>query len=214
MKRIYTFVVSLSALIVIAVMIFWRGDILVFLSKPGQTSESKMMAVELSALKLQKADFIRRRHYIEAYLYSRYPFNDKGVVVVSAGSDDGIRPDMPVMSREGVLLGRINSVKRTQSEVETIFNPSWRSSVYLGEKNIKAVLRGGEAPTIEFVPKEAVISKGDSVINSSPNLPFGAYVGEVSVSKISAGDLWQSAEVETGYSLDNIGSVLIVTDFP
>lgn len=214
MKRVYTFVVSCGTFVVIAVLILLRGDILSWLSAPREFPSPAILAAELEALRAEKADVIRKRHYLETRLYSRYPFNDKGVIVVAAGLDDGVRPDMPVMAREGVLLGRVSNVKQTQSEVETIFNPAWRSSVYIGKKNVKAVLRGGEVPTIEFVPKETVISKGEAITNGSPSLPLGAFLGTISLARAVNSDLWQSANIDPGYTLDDITFVLLVTDFP
>ncbi|MDO8556933.1 MAG: rod shape-determining protein MreC [Candidatus Jorgensenbacteria bacterium] len=214
MKGIYTFIVSGVALIIIAVLIFARGNILHWLSVSSAPLSPAMLAAELLALKAQRADAIRTRHYIEARLYSRYPFNDQGVIVVAAGSDDGVRLDMPVLAREGVLFGRISAVRRTQSEVETIFDPAWRSSVYIGEKNTKAVLRGGKTPVIEFVPKEAAIQKGEIITNSSPNFPLGASAGTILLVHAVDRDLWQSADIDPGYTLNDVQSALIVTDFP
>jgi cell shape-determining protein MreC len=214
MKGIYTFIVSGVALIIIAVLVFARGNILHWLSAPSTSLSPAMLAAELSAIKAQKADAIRTRHYVEARLYSRYPFNDQGVVVIAAGSDDGVRLDMPVLAREGILLGRVSAVRRTQSEVETIFNPAWRSSVYIGTKNVKAVLHGGKTPTIEFVPKEAAIQKGESITNSSPNFPLGVFAGTILLAHAGDRDLWQSADIDPGYTLDDVQSALVVTDFP
>lgn len=214
MKRVYTFVVSCASLALILVLVFMRGTILKAFSRPSNTSSCDLVVVENKALRSAKSfSFTRNRHYLEASLYSRYPFNDKEILVIDAGSDDGIKEGMPVFLRENVLLGKISSTKKTQSEVETIFNSAWRSSVFIGSKKIKAVLHGGKSPILELVPKGTVLERGDLVVNSSPDFPLGAYIGTVLNIYNDGSDLWFTADVDIGYSIQDAENVFVAADF-
>jgi len=146
--------------------------------------------------------------------YSRYPFNDKNLIVIQGGTDDHFAVSMPVLFTDGVLVGRITNVLRTQSEVQTIFDPSWKSSVYIGSSKIKAVLQGGENPTLEFIPNSAPIKEGDSILNSSPDFPLNLFIGTVSSITTKEHALWTEASVHTNYSFEDIRNVSVITNFP
>jgi len=155
-----------------------------------------------------------RYHYRVAEVYSRYPYNDEGMLAVDAGSADGIRVGMPVVEAEGVLLGKVVRVERTESEVQTIFSPDWKSSVAVGTSSVKAVLEGGITPTLSLIPKGTAVGNGDEITNISPDYPFGAYVGEVNGIRAVPNDVWQTADVGTSFKLEGVTEALIVLDFP
>lgn len=155
-----------------------------------------------------------RYHYKVAEIYSRYPFNDQSVVIINLGSADGMREGMPVFLERGVLFGKVRAVRRTQSDVETIFNTSWKTSVSVGEKNIKAVYVGGPVPMLDFIPKDAVVTPGDAVLNIAPDIPLHASLGTVFSTDPSSYDVWQKAKVSPDFDLNNFHTVLVMLDFP
>ncbi|OIO36064.1 MAG: hypothetical protein AUJ72_06205 [Candidatus Omnitrophica bacterium CG1_02_46_14] len=154
-----------------------------------------------------------RYHYKIAAVYSEYPYNDGGTIIIDVGSVDGITAGMPVMASEGVLLGKVTSVRRTQSEVETIFSPRWKSSVGVGNERIKAVVEGGIVPTLNLISKEAELGSGENVINLSSDYPLYAFLGTAGNARAVPNDVWQKAELTAPYRFENLISVLVVTDF-
>jgi rod shape-determining protein MreC len=154
-----------------------------------------------------------RYHYKIAQVYSYYPFNDAGLVVIDLGSDDGIREGMPVMVKEGILFGKIKSVKRTQSEVETIFSSQWKTSVSIGKESTKAVLNGGPTPVIDLIPIDKDISFDDEVKNNVPELPM-AFLGTLSEIKKNTNDVWKKSSLKVPYTIESLHSLLVVVDFP
>lgn len=153
-------------------------------------------------------------HYKIGRVYSRYPSNDRSSVVIDIGSEDGVSPGMPAMIRDSVLFGKVRSVSRTQSEIETVFSPRWKNSVGVGERLAKAVLEGSGVPSVGLISKDDSISLGDRVVNLSPDFPLYAYIGSVSSTSSSPNDVWQSAAIEVPYSLQEIDRVNIIVDFP
>lgn len=229
------FIRSVLAVIVAAILawgvFFGRGNVMRAVggvrSTIGGFFTASSSAATVQALSIENAGLraalvaasasstlVGRYHYRVGQVYSRYPYNDKGMLVVNVGSAEGIRPGMPVMAGEGVLLGRVASVERTESEVQTIFSPDWKSTVEVGTSSVKAVLEGGITPTLSLIPKEAMIADGAAVTNLSPEYPFGASLGSAVGVEAVPNDVWQKADVATPFKLETVTNVLIVLDFP
>lgn len=149
-----------------------------------------------------------------ARLFSHYPLNDKRTLVIDKGSDHGLRIGMSVSTGEGLVIGVIRTVKSSQSEIMTIFDPDWKSSVSIGSGRIKGVLRGGSAPIIDLLPLDADVMVGDDVLNVSPDLPMNAYLGRVHSAVSSDASTWQSFKLSPAVPLGDIEVVLINTKFP
>ncbi len=151
--------------------------------------------------------------FLEARVYSRYPFNDKNVIVIDKGFADGVTEGMPVLAKKDVLLGRVKSVQRFQSEVMTIFDPDWKTSASIGNAHIKTVLNGANTPRAELIPKDAAVAAGDEVVNSAQEFPLGLFMGTVKSVTLDEKKVWQIADIEVPYAIEDIDSVLIMTNF-
>jgi len=147
-------------------------------------------------------------------IYSRYPLNDRRRLILDAGSEEGISVGMPVLMSPGVLLGSVVRVDRTRAEVETVFDPAWKSSVLIGTSSIKAVLEGGAPPRLSLIPEDAVLSLGAPVTNIAPEFPLGALWGTLASVSVDAHNVWQNATLEVPYHTELIDSVLIPTNYP
>ena len=152
--------------------------------------------------------------YINADVYSRYPFNDREIITINKGRKDGIKEGMTVLTKEELLLGKVIKLMNSQSEVETIFDPAWRSSVALGPNRVQAVLNGGKTLTLGLIPAEEKIEEGYEVFNISSGYPLYQLIGRISVVRYEAGTLWQNGEIGLPYDVGSITGVLVVTDFP
>lgn len=151
---------------------------------------------------------------LSAAVYSRYPFNDKNELVIDKGATDGIAAGMPVLAAPGILLGHVTNVRSRSSVVTTLFDPAWKSSVTIGEGRVRAVLHGANTVRLELIPKEVVIREGDEVRNVSPEYPMGLRVGVVDTVRRDDNNVWQVADVRIAYSIENLDSVSVITNFP
>ncbi len=170
------------------------------------------LAEELRGLK-NPAPFRVSATVLSARVYSRYPFSDKNRIAIDKGFEDGITEGMPVLAEQGVLLGRVSAVRRVQSEVETIADPAWKTSVAVGEARVRAVLEGGVPPRIGLIPKEAAIREGDPVTNIDPDFPMGLLIGTARAAGDDAKKVWLAADVELPYRIDDLQSVFVMTHF-
>ena len=224
--RIFLFIAVLIGLLV--AMFFYQGSVTALLHKTRLAvlgffdrsftySSFRTALLELQAFQTQEFRESKgslEDNFFRVPVYSRYPVNDKRLLIIHAGSVDGIETGMPVFVARDTLLGRVIEVRRTQSVVETIFNSDWRSSVFLGSDRVEALLRGGVAPTLDLISQDAKVQNGDLVLNTSPEFPLYTILGMVTEVQSGQNDVWQRATLALGYELENISSVLILKNFP
>jgi cell shape-determining protein MreC len=195
----------------------------------GRSSVSGSAALTLKNLQVQNqyltgelkskdvADVFQegRYQYLKADVYSEYPFSDKSVFIIDKGLADGVTSDTPVVSSPGFIIGKIIAVKRTESEVQTIFDPSWKSSVSVRVGGPKALFTGGATPGLDFIPKDALVSGGDLVVNLSPEYPIGFVLGQVKDFKAGTENgVWSKATVDPVVHLNDVNTVYLVQNFP
>lgn len=145
-------------------------------------------------------------------IYSYYPFNDRSKIIINAGSVDGLKVGWPVLAAEGVLLGKITKVGKHLSEVQTIFDPTWRSTVGIGAQKVPALLNGGLTPIFDLIEPTAEIEEGMMVINLTPDFPYGLLLGRVANFKKTPAQPWISGQLDTFYNITNLNRLLVVTD--
>ncbi|MFH1162231.1 MAG: rod shape-determining protein MreC [Candidatus Jorgensenbacteria bacterium] len=152
---------------------------------------------------------------LTARVYSRYPVGSGGRLTVNAGSEDGIREGMPVLLSPGTLLGKVVGVRRTQSEVLTIWSPDWKSAVSVASGGPKALLQGGSEPRLELVSKDAHLTDGAGAVNISPEFPLDLLVGTVGAPLAdSPNNPWSSYRLVPPVGEAELDSVLVVLNFP
>jgi rod shape-determining protein MreC len=174
-------------------------------------SLKQQLAAVRDPLSVKKDDLFE---YFAAEVYSRYPFSDRGRLLINAGTRDGLREGLPVLAEKGILLGKISAVKQTQSEVQTIFDNSWRESVAIGKTKTRALLQGGNWPELHFIEPGAVVVSGDEVVNLSPELPFGIFVGQALNPEKDKSNIWQRARLSIPYDVDTLDRVFVILNFP
>ncbi len=155
-----------------------------------------------------------RYRYKTADVFSDYPFNNYASLIIDAGSDDGLKIGMAVLAGEGVLLGKIKEVGRTQSEAATIFDPNWRSAAAFGPDRSKALLVGGPAPYLDLISKEATLTAGDLVFSIAKDFPLNLNLGKILNWEAGEGGIWSRARLEPPVHFENLKKVLVILDFP
>lgn len=175
--------------------------------------ENQQLKFELEKVR-ENPSLIRDYRYESALVYSRYPLNDKKTVAINLGSRDGIEEGNPVLTEEKFLFGEVVSVENHQAEVRTLFDSDWKSSVAVGNFNNKAVLHGGSSPNLSLLPKEANVEVGDYIFNTADRFPLFQLIGTLDEIQSNESDLWNEASVQIPYEIEEIESLLVITDFP
>lgn len=104
------------------------------------------------------------------------------VLLIDKGSQDGIKPDMPVITPDGIV-GKTRDVFRHTSQVLEISDVTSGAGVILEKTRIRGVLRGdtwGQPEIVNVSPDER-IQRGEAVLTSGGDAiyPRGLAVGTV-----------------------------------
>lgn len=177
--------------------------------------ENKSLLFEVSKSR-DASPSIASSRFLEGSVYSRYPSNERSLVVINQGTTNGIAVGMPVFAdAEGnFLFGRVSAVRDFQSEVQTLSDAAWKSSVEIGDKKIKALFVGGNSPHLELAPKEGEWKEGDSVRNVSPDFPLGVLLGTVGKVKEDANAIWKQATVALSAVPLDVVRLYVLIRFP
>lgn len=156
---------------------------------------------------------------------------DSDFIMLNKGSDDGILENMPVISGQKVVYGKIFKVYKNFSQVMLISNKNSVLDIKVGpweslqvqqdnnpEKNsIYGAVKGGGKLSLylDLVPLEAEINQGDVLISSALEgiFPKDLLVGKI-ISK-NKNDLkpFQTAQIQPFFDVKNVDNLFIITDY-
>ncbi|MFH0886826.1 MAG: rod shape-determining protein MreC, partial [bacterium] len=161
-------------------------------------------------------DFKRRNYrmrMLPAEVIGRSPSQWFDSVIIDRGSVDGIRPDMVVVSPDG-LVGRIFDVGRASSKVMMITDPnSSVSSVARSSRDVGVIVgAGANMLKMKYVASSAVIKEGDPVITSGASevFPQGLKIGVITKVFKREYDLFQDVEITPAVDFSRLEDVFII----
>ncbi len=166
---------------------------------------------QLSGLKKELPSY--SGNFIQASVYSNYPFNFKSELLVNRGEKDGVKVGQPVIvfsvSSKPVLIGIVEEVFRNNSLIKTVFDSRFQLSVRAGVAGANSLLKGGSNPKLTLIPKDSKIENGDAVYSVGSNYPFGLTVGIVRNFRLSSDQFFGEADLETAYNANDLQIVSI-----
>jgi rod shape-determining protein MreC len=148
-------------------------------------------------------------------------------VSLNRGARDGIRPDLAVITPEG-LVGRTLAVSAHTSEALLITDPNCRVACKLADRNAYGIVRGmGVKPggqgmiemlcaanpcRMEFIPRDEQVTPGAAVVTSGLGgiYPEGLPVGRVIEARADASRLYQRAELAPAADLAALKYVFVM----
>lgn len=140
-------------------------------------------------------------------------------VQLDRGEGD-VKRGMPVISSDGVV-GRINRVSGTSSDVQLAVDPRFALDVFLPRTGGRGILRGkpgenGYRCAIEYLVKGEEANPGDVVVTSGlgGNFPRDIPVGKVTKVTRTAAGLYQEIEVTPVVDFGRLSEVLVVVAPP
>jgi len=136
------------------------------------------------------------------------------VLLIDKGSEDGVKPDMPVITPDGIV-GKTRDVFRHTSQVLEISDATSGAGVILEKTRIRGVLRGdtwGQPEIINVSPDER-IQKGESVLTSGGDAiyPRGLSVGMVDRVVPQPEGTLVNVLVKPAANLSRLEEVLVIT---
>jgi rod shape-determining protein MreC len=136
-------------------------------------------------------------------------------IIIDKGSRDGLSPGLPVLSSEGIIVGKIAAVKDNIAEVYLTNNPKCKlAATILSQTNTTGIAEGELGLTIKmnFIPQNINIAKNNTVITSGLEkfIPRGLVIGNVIDVYKENNELWQTATIEPLVNGDDLIIVSII----
>jgi rod shape-determining protein MreC len=174
-------------------------------------SEDAEQAHRLQALLGFKEQFISRT--VAAQVIGSSGSEQSRSIYIDKGARDGIKPDMAVITADGVV-GKVLRVFKTTSQVLLINDQTSGVGAILEKSRLQGVLRGTPAGEVvlEKVMSDEPVQPGERVLTSGGDqiFPKGLPVG--TVTKVSPGaELFLNIRVKPVANLSRLEEVLVVT---
>ncbi len=154
--------------------------------------------------------------YKAATVIGRDPSPFLRYVIINAGSNDGIRAGMPVVTDQG-LAGRVDAVIAEAARVQLITDPSSAVNIRLQASNTDAILVGSVTGdlSLDMISQDANVEVGDVVLTSGlgGDYPPNLLVGQVVSIRKLATELFQQAAIQPNVDFNRLQYVLIITNF-
>jgi rod shape-determining protein MreC len=164
-------------------------------------------------------DFARsnpENQYIATSVIGRDPSPFLHYVIINHGSDFGIKHGMPVVTQNG-LVGTVDAVTAGASRIQLINDPASTINVRLERINAEATVSGSVTGniTLSLLPQDITLNNGDIILTSGlgGKYPANIVVGQVTGVLTQANDLFQEASIQSSVDFNNLGVVLIITNF-
>lgn len=144
------------------------------------------------------------------------------LVLIDKGLDDGITENMPVISNENILYGRVFKVYKNFSQIMIISNKNSVIDVKIQNVDVEQPLilgavkgRGNGLVSLDLVESDATLNVNDILISSGLEglFPNNMLVGKIT--SVNKNDLkpFQSANVQPFFDIKGIDNLFVITDF-
>lgn len=204
----------------------WKIRTLVAPGTPAGRDANRALTFENESLKAELAKVRIVAKYIPSYsgtmipafVYSRYPFNLKNELLVTAGSDRGVQTGQAAVTASDasssalMFAGKVENVYSDTSLVETIFDVRFQVPVRIGDSGASALLKGGNNPKLALIPKTAKIAEGAIVYSADAGGPYGLPIGTLKNLRLAQDQLFQEADVEVPYNAGDLQTVFILSE--
>ncbi len=136
-------------------------------------------------------------------------------ITINKGSDDGIKTEMGVIDRNGVV-GKVDVVGKNFSRVISLLNPKWRLSCKVKYSDYfgSLVWDGQDAryAVLEELPRHVDFAIGDTIVTSgfSSVFPEGIFVGTIKEYSKQKNDNFYALKIELSTDFYRLNDVLVI----
>ena len=136
-------------------------------------------------------------------------------ILIDKGAKDGVEKDMPIVSDNFSLIGRIVEVKNNFSKVMLITNKESVVSALIENKRSEGLVQketGGGKIFMDFIPKDENPEIGENIITSGMDkiYPKGILIGKIENIDLSQNQLFQKITILPSVNFDKLEEVFIV----
>lgn len=138
-------------------------------------------------------------------------------ILVDKGTKDGVAKNMPVITDQKVLVGRVSEVYEKFSKITLISCPDTYFDAKIAEKDITAIVkgRGNYKILFDLIPREEEIASGDIIVSSGSGgiFPDGLLVGTVKEIKKSDLEAFQQAIIDPFFNLKETNTIFLIAEY-
>lgn len=138
-------------------------------------------------------------------------------ITINAGSREGLKPGMPVVTAGSTLVGRVADVGFRSSKVQLLNDLSSAVNVRLQTTDVTGLAQGQQDGSllVQYLPLSTQVITKDIAVTSGlgGNLPRNLVVGQVTSVDRKDFDVAQSARLQPAADYDRLEVVLVVTNF-
>lgn len=171
-------------------------------------SENKTLRSELKLLPREKFDLEA------AKIISYDPRGHGNWIKIDKGEKDGIKPGMPVIVSNSVIVGKIEEVFSKSSQVILSTNSQSVINGVVSATEAKGIAKGkyGLGIIFDMVLQTDTISVGDEVITSgiSGAIPRGLLLGKIQEVRLSPDHLFQQAVISPPIEFSKLKIVFVI----
>jgi len=192
----------------------------------AQLKDAATDYVELTALREENELLKKQLDYTEEQNYSDVTAkvltyinspNEK-YLIVNRGARHGVQSGQPVMSGDGLLIGRTTEVENRIAKIALITDPRSKVPVkILGEDKTIGIASGsyGAILKMELIPTQEGIAVNDIVVTSNleEHIPSNLIVGMINEINIHGNEPFKTALVEPMADFYDIQIVSIITGY-
>src|SRR5512136_372109 len=155
--------------------------------------------------------------YQTAAVIGRDPSPYLRYITLNAGSREGLKPGMPVVTAGSTLVGRVAEVGFRSSKVQLLNDSSSAVNVRLQTTNVTGLAQGQQDGSllVQYLPLNTQVITNDIALTSGlgGNLPRNLVVGQVTGVDKKDFDVAQSAQLRPAADYDRLEVVLVITNF-
>jgi rod shape-determining protein MreC len=159
----------------------------------------------------------RRFQFIAAKVIKNSTVLPRNYLTLDKGTLDGIKPDMGVISPQGVV-GKVTACSDHYSVVTSILHLDYKLSSQIKQSGSIGMVewdgKNSQVTQMKFVPKYTEVKTGDTVVTSSYNsvFPQGILVGTVTDVKTAAAETTYDLQVQTATDFNRLSYVYIINN--
>jgi len=150
---------------------------------------------------------------LPARVVGRDPSILSSTIIIDKGSGDGVRPNMPAISPNGIV-GLVLTVSENSSRVMLINDKNSRIDVLIQGNREIGILEGSSDGTVRlsYIDRKVPVRVGDSVVTAGMGdaFPKGLPVGEVLEVTKQPSEMFQIIVVGPKTDLGNLEEVLLI----
>lgn len=174
------------------------------------------LSVDTTSIKfLDTLSFRKPFSFTKGIVYRNDYSKTDNYILINKGKNDGIEPDMGVITDKGIV-GIVENTSKNYSRVLSILNSNSKINAGLKKSNqYGSLVWNGKDPNIvqlETIPRQAVLKKGDTIITNgrSTIFPKGIGIGTILNYELDKSQSYYLIDVKLFNDMTDIGFIYAI----